>query len=61
MGRSGSNGRTALVLGGVVVVMVGASFAAVPFYSWFCRVTGYGGTTSVAEADGPRPVSSSAP
>ena len=53
MGRPGSNGRTALVLGGVVVVMVGASFAAVPFYSWFCRVTGYGGTTSVAEAAGP--------
>ena len=27
-----------------------ASFAAVPFYTWFCRVTGYGGTTSVADA-----------
>jgi cytochrome c oxidase assembly protein subunit 11 len=51
--RSGSNGRTALVLGGVVALMVGASFAAVPFYSWFCRVTGYAGTTSVAEADAP--------
>lgn len=25
-----------------------ASFAAVPFYNWFCRVTGYGGTTVVA-------------
>ena len=53
MGRPGSNGRTAVVLGAVVAVMVGASFAAVPFYSWFCRVTGYGGTTSVAEAGGP--------
>ena len=30
--------------------MVGASFAAVPFYSWFCRTTGYGGTTQVAKA-----------
>ena len=25
-----------------------ASFAAVPFYNWFCRVTGYGGTTVTA-------------
>jgi cytochrome c oxidase assembly protein subunit 11 len=24
--------------------------AAVPFYDWFCRVTGFGGTTSVADA-----------
>ena len=30
--------------------MLGASFAAVPFYDWFCRVTGYGGTTGVAAA-----------
>ena len=44
------NRRTALGLGAIVVVMAGLSFAAVPFYDWFCRVTGYGGTTSVAEA-----------
>ena len=25
-----------------------ASFAAVPFYNWFCKVTGYGGTTTSA-------------
>jgi cytochrome c oxidase assembly protein subunit 11 len=30
--------------------MVGASFAAVPFYDWFCRATGYGGTTATAAA-----------
>ena len=30
--------------------MVGASFAAVPLYSWFCRTTGFGGTTQVAKA-----------
>jgi len=30
--------------------MVGASFAAVPFYNWFCRSTGYGGTTQRAHA-----------
>jgi cytochrome c oxidase assembly protein subunit 11 len=29
--------------------MLSLSFAAVPFYDWFCRVTGYGGTTGVAE------------
>jgi cytochrome c oxidase assembly protein subunit 11 len=36
--------------GGLVAVMIGLSFAAVPFYSWFCRTTGYGGTTQVAKA-----------
>ena len=25
-----------------------ASFAAVPFYNWFCKVTGYGGTPMIA-------------
>lgn len=43
------NTRTATRLGAVVLVMVGLSFAAVPFYNWFCRVTGYGGTTGVAQ------------
>jgi cytochrome c oxidase assembly protein subunit 11 len=38
----------AFVCGGVVAAMVGASYAAVPFYNWFCRATGYGGTTQVA-------------
>jgi cytochrome c oxidase assembly protein subunit 11 len=37
-------------LGAIVAVMVGLSFAAVPFYDWFCRVTGFGGTTAVDEA-----------
>ena len=40
----------AFLCGGLVAVMVGASFAAVPFYSWFCSTTGYGGTTQVATA-----------
>ncbi|AXK81635.1 cytochrome c oxidase assembly protein [Pseudolabrys taiwanensis] len=39
----------ASVCGAVVALMVGASYAAVPFYNWFCRTTGYGGTTQVAE------------
>lgn len=34
---------------GVVVLMGGLAWASVPFYDWFCRVTGFGGTTSVAE------------
>jgi cytochrome c oxidase assembly protein subunit 11 len=44
-------GRDALVgsiAGLVAVLMVGASYAAVPFYNWFCRVTGFNGTTQVA-------------
>jgi cytochrome c oxidase assembly protein subunit 11 len=41
---------TAAKLAGVAAVMLSLSFAAVPFYDWFCRVTGFGGTTSVAEA-----------
>lgn len=34
--------------GAVVALMVGLSYAAVPLYDWFCRVTGFGGTTQVA-------------
>jgi cytochrome c oxidase assembly protein subunit 11 len=40
--------KTALQLIGVAVLMASLSFAAVPFYSWFCQVTGYAGTTQVA-------------
>lgn len=36
------------ICGVVVALMVGAAFAAVPFYNWFCRTTGFGGTTMVA-------------
>lgn len=42
--------RTGLMLVGVAITMVSLSFAAVPFYAWFCATTGYGGTTSVAQA-----------
>jgi cytochrome c oxidase assembly protein subunit 11 len=38
----------ASICGFVVVLMVGASYAAVPFYDWFCRATGFNGTTQVA-------------
>jgi cytochrome c oxidase assembly protein subunit 11 len=40
----------ATLCGFVVVLMVGASYAAVPFYNWFCRATGFNGTTQVAAA-----------
>jgi len=46
----------ASICGFVVVFMVGASYAAVPFYDWFCRATGFNGTTQVATsapAEGP--------
>jgi cytochrome c oxidase assembly protein subunit 11 len=36
--------------GAFVAVMVGAAYAAVPLYNWFCRTTGFGGTTQVATA-----------
>jgi cytochrome c oxidase assembly protein subunit 11 len=47
--RNRSNNRLALGLGGVVVAMVALSFAAVPLYRIFCQVTGFGGTTQVAQ------------
>jgi len=34
--------------GALVASMVGASFAAIPFYNWFCRTTGFAGTTQVS-------------
>jgi len=48
--RTRSANRLALKLVALVVAMGAASFAAVPFYDWFCRTTGYGGTVSVADA-----------
>ncbi len=42
--------RTLVMLCGMVFTMVSLSFASVPLYDWFCRVTGYGGTTLEADA-----------
>ncbi len=47
MKRIDSNGRVAAGLVGVVLTMGALAWAAVPFYSWFCKVTGYAGTPSV--------------
>ncbi len=43
------NRRVAGACFSVVACMVALSFAAVPLYELFCRVTGYGGTTQVSE------------
>ena len=40
----------AAACGVFVALMVGVSYAAVPLYSWFCRTTGFGGTTQIAHA-----------
>ena len=47
--NSKRNWLTAMVAAGMVVGMVGAAYAAVPLYQMFCQVTGFGGTTQVAE------------
>ncbi|MCA0919499.1 cytochrome c oxidase assembly protein [Pseudooceanicola nanhaiensis] len=46
---SGPQKTVALTLG-TVIFMGAMAWASVPFYSWFCRVTGFGGVTGVAEA-----------
>ena len=44
-----NNARMGILLAGVVFGMIGMSYAAVPLYQIFCQVTGFGGTTQVAE------------
>lgn len=46
--RNARDTAVAAICGLVVALMVGAAYAAVPFYNWFCRVTGFNGTTQVA-------------
>lgn len=48
--RNARNLAVAAACGALVGVMVAAAFAAVPLYNWFCRTTGFGGTTQVATA-----------
>ena len=35
--------------GAFVALMVGAAYASVPFYDWFCRTTGFAGTPQVSD------------
>ena len=45
-----TNRSVGLVFGLLVVVMVGAAYAAVPLYKRFCQLTGFDGTVRRAEA-----------
>ena len=51
-GRAASSRRRDVLVAGSAGVfadfMVGMAYAAVPLYDWFCRTTGFGGTTQVA-------------
>ncbi len=44
------NARIGMIALLIVVLMLGLSFASVPLYNLFCRVTGFDGTTQVATA-----------
>lgn len=44
-----NNGKLAIGLVAVTLGMLGLAFASKPLYDTFCRVTGFGGTTRIAE------------
>ncbi|HUI98438.1 MAG TPA: cytochrome c oxidase assembly protein [Xanthobacteraceae bacterium] len=46
--RRGRDVVVAAACGVFVALMVGMAYAAVPFYNWFCRATGYGGTPQIS-------------
>ena len=48
MGLQGTTKTVAQTVG-VVLLMGGLAWASVPFYDWFCRVTGFGGVTGVSD------------
>lgn len=43
--------KTLVLTLGTVVTMGALAWASVPFYDWFCRVTGFGGVTNTAVAE----------
>jgi cytochrome c oxidase assembly protein subunit 11 len=49
MALQGKN-KTVVQLVAVVLTMGALAWASVPFYDWFCRVTGFGGVTQTADA-----------
>ena len=49
--NTSANKRVVLSLVAIVAFMGAMGIAAVPFYNWFCAVTGYGGTTAVASSN----------
>jgi cytochrome c oxidase assembly protein subunit 11 len=52
------NARVALICAAVFVAMVGAAFAAVPFYRAFCQATGFNGAVKRAAPNASGPISS---
>ena len=50
MTESDAKKKTVFKLVGVILVMGSLAWASVPLYDLFCRVTGWGGATDVAEA-----------
>ena len=51
MSKDSSN-KTALRIAIIPAFMLAMAFAAVPFYGWFCRVTGFGRGTQVRAGAG---------
>ena len=50
MSTASRNRRTVLACSAAVLAMTGLSFAAVPLYNLFCKVTGFAGTPMVGTA-----------
>jgi cytochrome c oxidase assembly protein subunit 11 len=48
--RRSSDIVVAAACGVFVAFMVGAAYASVPFYTWFCRATGFGGIPQIVTA-----------
>jgi cytochrome c oxidase assembly protein subunit 11 len=44
------NRRVAALAGATAMTMLGLAYASVPLYRLFCQVTGFGGTTQIADA-----------
>ena len=47
--KHNANRKVVMSLSAMTLAMLGLGFASKPLYDTFCRVTGYGGTTRVAE------------
>lgn len=50
MSAQNANTKVVVRLVALILFMGAGAWAAVPFYDWFCRTTGFGGTTQVADA-----------
>ena len=51
IGRLEGKQKTLAQTVGVVLLFGSLAWASVPLYDWFCRVTGYGGTTNFSEGN----------